>query len=56
MAKVAYQNEDAGEALDRVAELEALLRRAEPALWLLATGGHAEAVQIHRDVRAALAK
>lgn len=35
--------------------LEAL-KRAEPALWIMATSGHADAVAVHAECRAAIAR
>ena len=37
-------------------ELLAALRRALPAAWLVATSGNPDAVAIHDEVRAAIAK
>lgn len=42
------------DVVQRNAALESLLRRAEPALWLLATSGNADAVRLHADCRDAL--
>lgn len=37
-------------------ELLEALKRAEPALWIMATSGHADAVAIHAECRAAIAR
>ncbi len=44
------------QAADRIEELSAALKRAQPALWLLATSGNPDAVAIHSEAVDALAR